>query len=277
MSFSFSNRYGGERWFRLGSVDVTTTVLIAGLAAISILAYAVDPNVVIYLALVGNNVIGGEVWRLLTWPLANSPPLLSPVLSIVFFFLFGRELEHLLGRDRFLKFILLMIVIPAVIGVVYAALAQDFAIGGIGLLTDGVVVAYVAVNPTARSFFDIPLWVLAAVIIGIDALTDLGDRALGNLLFLILIVGVGLLGAKAFGISRLTWIPRVPLPAIITGDRATKEHRKAVRKSRSAAKLKVIRSDDIDSLLDKIATHGINSLSDDERRRLDEHSKESRN
>lgn len=263
----FSNPGSGERWFRVGTVDVTTTILITALASLSIFVYAADPALLSYAALYSPLVSGGQLWRLVTWPLVN-PPAVMAVVQIVIFWYFGSNLERVLGRIRFLWMVGIVTLIPALGGTLFAVLTgQPLAVLGIGFLADAIIVAFVAANPMARSFFDIPFWILCAVFLGLDVLQYTGVRAWGNLLFLLLVIAISLLAARSFGISLLTWIPRISLPAVVGGDHSGRQTRKRAR----AAKLSVVRSNDIDSLLDKIAEHGIGSLTADERRRLDDH------
>ena len=269
---------------------MTTTVLIAGLATISIFVYAVNKSVLVYLALISNDVFGGQIWRLATWPMFVEPPFLAPVIGIALFWYFGKQLEHLLGRTKFLAFVAMLVLIPAVGATVLTELAgSGIGLGGIRFLEDGVIVAFVAAYPTARSFFNLPLWVLAAVILGIDALQYIGDRLWEYVLFLALVIATALIGSRSLGVSELEWIPKVPLPAFITGDpyqKANRARERTQRRTRRSKGADVIamsprqtkhldRADqaDMDRLLDKIAASGIDSLSAEERRRLDDHSR----
>ena len=101
--FSFSvpgRRNAGDPWFRIGTIDVTTTVLVGLLCVASMFVWALDPAIVDNLALVPSAVRAGEVWRLFTWPIANAPDIWT-VITIAIFWYFGREVEGMLGRMRF--------------------------------------------------------------------------------------------------------------------------------------------------------------------------------
>lgn len=266
----------GQHWFRVGSIDVTTSVLISGLSALSLLIFAIEPNWLSPFWLDSRLVLHGQIWRLLTWPLVNFPTDgLWIAVAIFFFWWFGNALESLLGRVKYLYFTLLLTIVPALLITFIAGFASQLFLqpgSGIYQLETAVVIAYVAAYPGAKTFFEIPFWVLAVVLIGVNALALLGLRAWMFLIFLALEVIFGLLAARSFGISKLQWIPRIPLPAFITGDHAAKEEKTRKR----AAHLHVVSEQDINALLDKIAAHGIDSLTREERRRLDEHSRERR-
>ncbi len=268
MGFSFSSPRSGDHWFRIGTVDVTTSLLIAGLATISMFLYALSPSLLDPLPFTSGQVTHGQVWRLLTWPMANTPSLYGAV-AIFLLFYFGREIERAMGRARFLRFVILVTVVPAVVGTVIGVVSgQFFGAVGITYVEIAVIIAYVVNRPTARTFFDLPFWALVAVVIGVDVLQLLGLRDWPGLEFLILVCGVAAIGTASFGVGNVKSIPSVPLPAVVTGDNS----RKVERIQKRAAHLHVVQAADMDSLLDKIAEHGIDSLSAAERRRLDEHS-----
>ncbi|NHB85827.1 hypothetical protein G7085_18080 [Tessaracoccus sp. HDW20] len=60
-----------DPWFRLGRVHVTTTVAVVLIGAVGMLAWVFAPSIPTYLWLTPPEVLGGEVWRLFTWPLAE--------------------------------------------------------------------------------------------------------------------------------------------------------------------------------------------------------------
>ena len=64
-----------DGWFRLGTLDVTTTAIYTGLAMISMLLYAISPEFVFKGAFVSDLVRSGEVWRLVTYPRQSALPL----------------------------------------------------------------------------------------------------------------------------------------------------------------------------------------------------------
>jgi membrane associated rhomboid family serine protease len=283
----FPIRQPEDPWFRVGTVDVTTTILICGLTVASMIIWAISPNAIQNLVFDAGEIRNGEVWRIITWPLATYPDIWA-VLGVVIFFLFGREIERMLGRFRFLWFLLFVTVVPAVV----AMLLNLFVVprsAGISLLIDGVFLVFVLRYPTARSFFNIPLWVFGAVFLGIEVLQLVGLRYWGTLWFLALVLAVALVVARAMGLlEELDWLPKVPLPHSLTGEprapRQTRAPKARTRHRRGPAEVipmrqgqptpdDLLRQAEIDVLLDKISEHGLNSLTPEERRRLDEHSR----
>ncbi len=270
-----------DGWFRVGTIEVTTTILIVGLSTLSLFIRAA--TLLLYDATVLRSwqVRSGQIWRIGSWPLANEISLWTAI-SIALLYVFGREIERLLGRVRYVWFLAILTAVPGVI-----AVALDLGVGGIQLIEFALFGVFVMVNPTARSFFNIPLWVFGAVILGIQVLQLLEYRMWDQLVFLGLLCGVALLALRAFNLSdEYPWIPKLPLPAFITKDPYTKANRareKAKRQhSSKGPKVVPIRGTghldrasqaDMDMLLDKIADGGVDSLTLAERRRLDEHSR----
>jgi len=281
--FRLSGYSNDERWFQAGPVDVTTTVLVSALATLSLFVWAINSALVEALVLLPDRVWRGQIWRIVTWPFANAPDIWT-VIGIVLFFMFGREIERLTSRDQFAWMLGILTVVPGVLGVVLGLPSA-----GIQLLQFAMFGMFVMLYPMARSFFDIPLWVLGAVFLGIQILQLVGLRDGRQLIFLFIICVTALLCMRAFGLGdNYPWIPKAPLPAFITKDPYQKANRAREKTQRSKRRsggnvvamtpgsqksLDAQSQADMDRLLDKIAGQGINSLTSDERRQLDDLSK----
>lgn len=302
-SYSASGRNSSTPWFKLGNLDVTTTVLVAGLCVLSMVIWAVDQSLLEPFVLNAGDVRRGQLWRLVTWPIVNTPESIWSILTIAIFWYFGRELEGILGRNRFAWFLGILTVIPAIVAVVV-----DLDVWGLEYLELAVLLVFIAEFPEARFFFNIPAWALGAVIVGLQVLVLVGNRDSSGLIFLIMLLATAALAARSFGLaSSLHWVPKLPLPAALSGEsvgyRSTKSvpRRRGPRKStgRSSGSSGRSRGDrgkvvdgpwsappppgatpdaaaaqlELDRLLDKISAGGLESLSSDEKQRLNELSK----
>lgn len=297
--FSFSvpeRRYGGNPWFRLGQIEVTTAVLVAGLCVLSMFAWSIDEGSLRSLVLFSDDVRGGQVWRLVTWLFYNEPSIWT-VITIAILWYFGRELEGILGRARFGVLLLLLTVVPGIV-----ATFVDSPLFGIELVQLGVFLVFVSENPFARFFFGIPGWVIGAVIVGIQFLQYLGDRREDLILVLIATIATAGITARTMGLAQsLPWIPALPIGQIRpTKARRAKPSRRTTRgggdvvsgpwsasgrsgPSRVESLPQPPVSPDhladqaaLDHLLDKISAAGMDGLSADEKRRLNELSKRMR-
>lgn len=275
--FSILGPRSGQHWFRVGTLEVTTTTVITALAVVSLILYAVSFSLLAPLNLDTGLVTSGQVWRLVTWPLVNS--LGSPtggilmIIALAVFWWLGQRLEYSLGSRRYLRFIVVLILVPALLMTAFGLIpGQRFVqpASGIYNLETAVLVAFAAAYPAARFFFGIPFWIVTVALVGIDLLELAAARDGEYLVFVALTIVVALLATRSFGLCRIAWIPEIPLPHVVTGDPARRAARET-RQRRREAQRRVVRDADVDALLDKISEHGIHSLSADERRRLEEH------
>jgi hypothetical protein len=231
------------------------------------------------LAFFSSEVRSGEVWRLITWPLGTIPgveePSLWSAVTLFFLYMIGRELERVLGRNRFLLFVGILVFVPAALGT-----ALQLGVAGMHYVSLPCFVALAVIYPQARSFlFNIPLWVIAAVFVGLEAIVLIGYRNRDPLIFLILTLATGLLTLKAFGVlDEVKWIPKLTMPK--RGKAGRRRKLKAVPNPPTTMQRPAgprpgdgLRQAEIDMLLDKIAAEGIDSLTREERRRLDEASR----
>jgi membrane associated rhomboid family serine protease len=279
-NFSSPQRRGpSDPWFRVGQVEVTTTVFVTALGALSMFVYAASPALLEPLILLTSLVRGGEIWRVVTWPIANAPSL-SSVITLAVFWYFGRSLEELFGRVRFTRFLVAVAVIPAVLLVILSFVSPSLEVFAVGLrlVELGVFVSFVAERPNTPFFFGIKAWIIAAVFVGIDVLQLLGQRGWGSLLLLFFILATSLLLTRAYGYAaEQTWIPKIGLPSAKTRKPKIAKGSPVVRGPWGEAGLPVVNDmasqAEMDRLLDKIAASGMDSLTADEKRRLKAHSK----
>jgi hypothetical protein len=286
--FSLPARRQRDGWFRLGGIDVTTTALLVLLGVASMFWYAVDKQSVAKLAFKGYYVRQGEIWRLLTWPLFNPPSEIWVIITLAFFWFVGHVVEDQIGRSRFTKLVLAMTVLPAMLVTV---LGFDPSVGtyGLGVLAMGLLVIFALDNPGAMFFFGIPAWAMAAVFVGIDVLRYLSDRLYEPLMLELLLISVGLVGARQYGmVDQLTFIPRFGAGA--ANSRTAKPSRPPKSGKRKASGSTVVSGPWADStpahspadeaelngLLDKINDLGIDALTRDEKSRLNDLSKKLR-
>jgi len=270
-----------DGWFRVGALDVTTTAFLVGLGIISMFVYAINQLALWKLAYYGPYVREGEVWRLITWPVANPPTEIWVVLTLAFFWFVGHRIEDSIGRRRFTVLIALMTVVPAVLVsfVQFDLAAPAFGLGIIGI---GLLVVFALDNPGAMFFFGIPAWAIAGVYVGIDILRYLGDRRFETLFLELGVIVVGLVAARQYGlVSSLEFIPK------FGGGTSKRKTARAVRRqggstvvagpwSAATTQHSALDQMELDGLLDKISAQGIDSLSRTEKNRLNELSKKLR-
>ena len=295
-SYSRPERRGlNDPWFRIGEIDIGSAAFLASLCAISVLVYGLGDagkRLLRRLALIPDDVWSGQVWRLVTWPLANGfdQRLLWTAVAIALLWYFGGRLEEQIGRTRMTVLLAALIVLPGIVGAVL-----DLPQAGVRSIEIAVLLIFIAEYPTIRFFFGIPAWVLGLVYVVTDLLQISADGTGDQLLFYLTSLVIAALAARAVGmLTAYPGIPQLPLPDSLTGTRSSGPRRSARGRVRgkgsgkprvvegpwSAPSTPAVPSPDaaaaqaeLDGLLDKISESGLDSLSADEKRRLNELSK----
>ena len=155
-----------------------------------------------------------------------------------------------------------------------------------------ILLIYIAEYPHVKFFFGIPAWALGLLYVVTDILEILGAKHSKMLLFYLVSLASAAFAARAVGLlTAYPWIPRIPLPSLLTGEATKRRNHKPVSAQRRASAKVVegpwaappppgrpnpdaaVAQTELDALLDKISATGLESLTADEKRRLNELSK----
>jgi hypothetical protein len=295
-------RHPNDGWFRAGRYDVTTTDIVCILAVVTMFVYGAGVRYFSELVFFPPAVRNFEVWRLATWSVATEPAI-WPLLGLIFFWLFGQHLEALFGRGRFLAWVLMMTFVPAVVLTVLGTLSpaiDNMAQFGLSNLFLGGIWVYAATYPGVKWFGVVPLWAVAVVFSLLNLLQFTGRGATGQTIFLLVSVATALFVGRSLGLATGWPIPHVPLDGAGRSSRPSRskkpKQRKQGRGSPSSGQRvvegpwrnappptppnsgpSVADQIELDSLLDKIGANGMDSLTTDEKKRLNDLSKRLRN
>lgn len=298
-------------WFRVGTVDITSTFLVLLIWTVTLVVWTVEgPGLPVqqWLFLEPSQVLRGELWRVATWPFGHFAFDLVDVLSAAMVGMFGTHLERDSGRKPF-GALLVAIVLLLSIGATILSLVIDGGGGfDLGMLALILLLLFCAEHPRAPFFFGIPAWVIGSVFAAIAILNDIHDRqwlALATLLLCAWFIGlaayqIGLLRAYPRLFRDLAFVERFEArqrDRSRPSDRPTKKPKAKRSRGGLASKLgrqpeaeivemptaprrsvppvvvpDTVNADDLalDALLDKISAGGMDALTDDERRQLDE-------
>ena len=258
MSYAFGLGESQDPWFRVGNVDVTTTVLVTGVAAISTIANAVNTAATGSFSFVTDNILAGELWRVVSWPLAGAPTFQN-FLSIAFFFFIGSQIEARLGRTKFTTLLLVISTASILVGIIFGLIASlNIVLAGIGGFTLSLIVAIAIISPFAKSFFQIPIWALAAFFLIVNIVSAVGARDWGGVVFTV----TGSLATFVFLLyenQAHEVVAAAPAGKIVTERKQKRAHLTAVPEVSEA---------EMNILLDKISSHGVNSLTKEEKKKL---------
>ncbi len=282
--FSFPSRRGQtDPWFRVGSLDVTTTVLVTALCVISLFVWSANAEAWSHTALIASEVRSGQLWRLFTWPITNSlagNQAIWNVVAIALFWYFGKEVENQIGRAKFAWTLTSIALISGL-----AATALNVNLWSIHQFEVALFVVFVAQHPKAPFFFGIPAWIIAVVFVGIEILQYNADGAYELIVVLLISIVTAVWAVRSFGmLNELHWLP----PIKLGGGKPKPAKRKPVKGARGGSAGAVVIDGgwpttptytpmhdqaEVDRILDKIAVVGMDGLTTDEKKRLNEASK----
>lgn len=214
------------------------------------------------LIFLSHQVLGGEVWRVLTYGLVNEPSLWF-VINMLMLVWFGRELERFFGRGVFLRFYVgLYLFMPLLFTLIGLWRPTHLAgeSGGFALF-----VAFVTLYPNVAMIFNIVAKWAAVILVGIYTLMALSARDWVQLASLWATVGYGYAFVRyEQGQFRLPKFRRA-------GAAKTKSFSPDLRSKKPIAVKSAGGNSmvEIDAVLDKIAQSGIASLTAQERAKLD--------
>ena len=161
------------------------------------------------------------------------------LLGLVFFYMIGSQFESMVGRRGYTAMVVVLIVVPAVFGVLVGlGVGQGVPSFGLSLMFLGLAGGYAAAVPHAKSFFGIPFWVVVAAIFGLQILSLLISRNLPGIVMILTSGFIGLVMTRSLGFSTVEWIPEVPLPAMATGQNAAPSTPRPGKRKRSKKKSK---------------------------------------
>lgn len=267
--FNVSKDASGDAWFRLGRFEVTSTLLVALLGAVGIVACAFLPGLVTTGFLDPGRVLAGEVWRLVTWPFVDRVSLWS-VLTLVLLWYFGTELERQVGRRNMMWLLVGIWSVQTVLALVVGTFLGGAALASLGTIQFVVLLIWIAENPRRPFFFGIPAWVIGAVLVAVQVLGFIATRDVVGLFAMLASVFVAAMIARSMGLlSDLTWLPGrrgAPRPA---APRASAPRAPASRSHQRQERRMTSDAERIDALLEKISEHGIHSLTPAERKELE--------
>ena len=275
--FNVSRDHSGDAWFRLGKLDVTSTVLVVLIGAVGVVASAFAPVLYQVGRFVPAEVLQGQVWRAVTWPFVDGISLWS-ILTLVLLWYFGRDLENQVGRRPMMSLYVALWAILTVVAFVVGLAMGGGAMAGLRSIQFIVLLLWIAEYPRRPFFFGIPAWIVGAVLVALQVLSYIAIRDLAGLASLVVTFFVAAVVARRFGLlSDLSWVPgrRGSAPRIRQGggvrapQAAAPRTPRAARAEQKAAARQASDHERMDALLEKISEQGIHSLTPAERKELE--------
>ncbi len=261
-SFNVSRDASGEAWFRIGRLDVTSTMLLVLVGTIGMLVSAFVPAFVEVGLFDPRAVLRGQVWRVFTWPVVSGVSVWT-VLTLLILWYFGRDLESQIGRRSMARLYAGLWAMLTVVSLVVGLAFGGGALSGLRDIQFLVLLLWIAEYPRRPFFFGLPAWALGAVLVALNVVATLAVGDVGGLVnLLVAFVGAALL-AKRYGLlAGLSWVPGSARQRRARAPKVSRAQQRTERRRVSDAER-------IDQLLEKISESGIHSLTPAERKELE--------
>jgi hypothetical protein len=172
---------------------------------------------------------------------------------------FGREVEKVYGRNKFLAHFALLYLAPPLALTLVGLKMPTVLVGEAGGF--GLFIAFATIYPNVSFFFGILARWLAIILVALYSLIALSQRDLASL------ISLWATSALAFAFVRQQQ-GRIEWPSFRRAPDSVPERRPGTT-SRPASSARSDSMAEIDALLDKIAASGIHSLTPKERAKLD--------
>jgi hypothetical protein len=264
-------------WIRGHAVYAAHFVMLVFIASMLITTgflVAKAQGVLNLLAFDSTAVLRGEVWRILTSGLVN-PPSLWFAIDMLMIAWFGREIEKVFGRKKFLiLYGSLYLLKPVLFTVIGFWSPEKFSgqTGGFALF-----IAFATLYPNVAMMFNLLAKWVAIILVSLYALIHLSAHDTTGLIALLATTSFAYAFVRHqqghFTLPTLRLPRRQPKLTVLPGGRETAPTRSASSsgKTHSSAPRPVrdTTTAEMDALLDKIARSGMGSLTTDERARLD--------
>ncbi|HEX8491141.1 MAG TPA: rhomboid family intramembrane serine protease [Chthoniobacterales bacterium] len=210
----------------------------------------------------------GRVWQILTYAFVHLPysgmALLWFAVEMYMLFVFGRELERLIGRRAFIVLYALLLWVPTLF-LTIAGLWTRLGLAGSASLHFGIFIAFATVFPHVEMLLRLQAKWVALILVAIGTLAALANHDWASLIVLwtTIVTAASFIRLRGGG-AELEWWSSVksrfqPKPKFQVVRRSTP--RRVVEPENI--------HESIDPVLDKISKQGINSLTASERRALD--------
>lgn len=254
-------------WFGRVPVYATTIIValyIACMVAVALLLASGADSTLAALTFNSSAVLGNyEIWRCITYAFVNPP---DPwfIISLVMFYIFGRDVEQFLGRRGFLRlYVALLLLGPSLLLAGGLATGQAYKLDQ-SWANFAVFLAFATLYPNAQLIFNIPAKVFAWVILGVSVLQLLSMQRWTEMIVLLATSALAWYAIRHGSALNLDFLARLrPF--------ARSPRRPALRIVKAPEEEEIQDPHAImDPLLDKISRQGLASLTRRERERLEQ-------
>jgi len=285
MSFSnwspTSGPYTPLMYVRGFPVDTTTLLVVVHIGAMVLTAVAMTltgtdmveaySSVVRWFGFYGPEAITGKVWTLFTYPFVHNIAVehIWFAIEMLMFFWFGREVERHIGRNAYIWFYALLVVVPALVVGLASAFIPVGSLVGSNIIHFAVFIGFVTIYPNVQFFFGLVAKWLAWGLLAIFTLSSLVQRDWIGLIHLWTTCGGSYFLLRSSGIGGgFSWFESME-----HWKEERQQHKEDVRERKILEKRQEEEAS-VDAILEKISQQGIQSLNPTERELLERASRD---
>lgn len=219
----------------------------------------------------GISAIQGKFWTILTYPFLHNIAISHVFFAVelFFFFLFGREVERYIGRNAYIWFYSLLIVVPAiVVGLMSTLLGPEMLVGA-RAIHFAVFVGFVTIYPNVQFIFGLVAKWLAWGFFAIYTLAYLARSDWQGLIYLWSTCGLAYFLLRSAGVGGgFSWFQS------LEGWKEQRHERRVQQRIEQYERKEAEKEQTVDAILDKISSEGMDSLTAHERNLLNRASKD---
>lgn len=257
-------------WWKGQPVYLAALLAIAGVVSM-IVTSLLSVDLVLRLTFTFGNVVDRQwFWTPVTYVTMN-PPSLFFIFTSYLFWRFGQQIELHFGRRVFVKLVVgLMLVTPLLLSLIALAGPREWPAVGIGQLEFGVFLAFATLYPRAKMSLiiaTIDVWILAAVFVGVSALSSIASR---NWAALFILAGQVLFAYGYIRYEQGRWtLPSLSFLKMKRNPEPARRLPVPKPKPAAAKSPRVDLEEKVDAILEKIHREGLQSLTEEERRTME--------
>lgn len=213
------------------------------------------------------------IWQIGTYAFVHQPSLWF-LIELAMLYFFGLEVEKFLGRTGFFVLYALLVLVPPLFLVAAGLFGTVSVLQGASAANFAVFAAFAVIYPDARIFFNLSARLLAIAFFAFNSLVLFSQSSWSALSALWMDAGAMLFFLRIEGVRSLQGALPVFQPPVRKGFAGLATVRKAASEAPLPLRKNSTSTRDpmmiIDPILDKIAREGIGSLSEAEKKRLEE-------
>ena len=202
----------------------------------------------------------GKIWQLFTYPFVQTPSIWFAIEMLMLYW-FGKEVEKFVGRKAYFTLYLALILIPSLFLTIIGKFGGLYSLSSSNHIHFSIFIAFATIYPNAVLLFGILAKYVAYIYLGIASLQFFATHNWIFLLLLWLNCAVAFCGMKLAGVQGgFDWWNE---------QRTKAQWKKMERKRQVQAAKETEVNESIDPILEKISQHGMNSLTEAEKRTLE--------